>query len=105
MILYIVPDIKKISGGPRSRIQNFKKVFKDKGGNIIEGSWSKKLISVLKVPSKESVYVETASNRLFFIDFVCLNILKSKKIKIIPFIRDIYVELIPDEYKSLRGRI
>lgn len=105
MILYIVPDIKKISGGPRSRIQNFKNVFKEKDEEVIEGGWSKKLISVLQVPSQQSVYVEMASNRLFFIDFICLNLLKLKKSKIIPFIRDIYIELIPDEYKSFRGRI
>ncbi|WMN08052.1 hypothetical protein QYS48_30860 [Marivirga arenosa] len=105
MILYIVPNINKVSGGPRSRIMNFKKEFISNSDLVIEGNGFDKLKSVFGTRRHGKVYIETASNRLFFVDFICLSILYLKGCKIIPFIRDIYIELLPQEYSSFRGKI
>lgn len=102
-ILYIIPNLKKVSGGPKTRISLFKKVFIKNGNKIIEKG--NKLKSALVFSNIETVYVESATNRISLVDFFSLLILKVKSEKIIVFIRDIYIELFPEEYRSFRGKI
>lgn len=101
-MLYVVPNLKKINGGPVSRISDFKRVFKANDELIIE---RKKILNALRSPQLNIVYVESASNRISFADFLSLIILKFKNKKSIVFIRDIYIELFPDEYKGFRKSI
>ena len=102
-ILYVVPDLKKVSGGPRTRISLFKVVFRNNGGEVIEKG--NKLSSSLKPRRINLVYVESATNRISFIDIISLIFLRLYSKKFIVFIRDVYIELFPGEYKSFRGRI
>jgi hypothetical protein len=101
-MLFIVPNLKKLKGGPVSRISDFKKVFERKGQLIIE---SKKIWKSLNSPKLNIIYVESASNRIGFSDFLSLLILKTKSKKTIVFIRDIYIELFPEEYTGFRKSI
>lgn len=102
-ILYVVPDLKKVSGGPRTRVSLFKQVFLKNGGVIIE---KKNKISKSIVPKKINlVYVESATNRIGISDLISLFFLRFYSKKIIVFIRDIYIELFPEEYSSFRNKI
>ncbi len=99
--LYIVPNIKKISGGPITRINLFKNIFQKKGGDIItEGN---KLKSFFK--SHDLCYVESATNRIALIDLLPLLFIKFRSKKVIVFIRDIYIELFPEDYSGFRKKI
>tara|TARA_R110000737_G_scaffold136663_2_gene167549 strand:- start:3053 stop:4057 length:1005 start_codon:yes stop_codon:yes gene_type:complete len=102
-ILYVVPDLKKVSGGPRTRISLFKGVFIKNGGEVIEKG--NKLSSSLKPRRINLVYVESATNRISFIDVICLFFLRLYSKKVIVFIRDVYIELFPQDYSSFRGKI
>ncbi len=102
-ILYVVPNIKKVSGGPRTRVTLFKEVFKKQGGRVIEKG--NKLSSSLMPRKINLVYVESATNRISIIDVICLIFLRLYSKQIIVFIRDAYIELFPEEYMSLRGKI
>lgn len=101
-MLYIVPNLKKINGGPVSRISDFKRVFKAHGELIIE---KKKILNAFRSPQLNIIYIESASNRIGFADVLSLLILKLKSRKVIVFIRDIYIELFPSEYKGFRKSI
>lgn len=105
MKLYIIPNIKQVSGGPRARILSFAREFKRNNYEVIEHDFWSKLNSIRKVKRGEKVYVETASNRIKLIDFICLSLIRLKTDKIIFYIRDIYIELLPNEYKSMRQRV
>ncbi len=99
--LYVVPNLKKISGGPITRINLFKNTFQKNGGEIItEGN---KLKSIFK--SRNLCYVESATNRIGLIDVLPLLFIKFRSKKVIVFIRDIYIELFPEDYKGLRRKI
>lgn len=100
--LFIVPNLKKIGGGPVSRISDFKKVFLKSHDIVIQKN---KILSALTSQNLNTVYVESATNRIGLSDFLALLILKFKSEKIIVFIRDIYIELFPEEYKSFRKSI
>jgi hypothetical protein len=101
-ILYIVPDLQKVSGGPRTRISSFKEIFLKKGGKVIEKG-SKLSRSI--VPQRINlVYVESATNRVGIVDVICLFFLRIYSQKVIVFIRDIYVEMFPEKYSDLRGK-
>jgi len=102
-ILYVVPNLKKVSGGPRTRVSMFKEVFNQQGDQIIEKG--NKLSRSLKPKKINMVYVESATNRVSFIDVICLFFLRSYSKKVIVFIRDVYIELFPHEYSSFRGKI
>ncbi len=102
-VLYVVPNLKKVSGGPRTRVSLFKAVFKKNGGEIIEKG--NKLSCSLKPRRINLVYVESATNRISFVDIISLLFLRLYSKKIIVFIRDVYIELFPGEYVSLRGKI
>jgi len=102
-ILYVVPNIEKVSGGPRTRISMFKAIFLGHGEHVIEGKG--KLRKAFASKKKARVYVESATNRISFVDFLSLLYLKCISKEITVFIRDIYIELFPEEYSSLRGRI
>ncbi len=102
-ILYVIPDLKKVSGGPRTRVSLFKEVFRKNGGEVIEKG--NKLSSSLKPRRLSLVYVESATNRISFIDVISLFFLRLYSKKIIVFVRDIYIELFPEEYASIRGKI
>lgn len=102
-VLYVVPNLKKVSGGPRTRISMFKKVFKQHGGATVERGG--KLFSAFKFKRVDLLYIESATNRIGFIDIVSLFLLKLKSKVTVVFIRDVYIELFPDEYKTFRGKI
>ncbi|MEZ4809853.1 MAG: hypothetical protein R2819_05795 [Allomuricauda sp.] len=102
-VLYVVPDLEKVSGGPRTRISMFKAVFLEHGDSVIEGKG--KLLKSFKVKKGLKVYVESATNRVSFTDLLSLLYLKCISKEVVIFIRDIYIELFPHEYASFRGRI
>ena len=102
-ILYIVPDLKKVSGGPRTRISSFKEIFLKKGGKIIEKG--NKLTRSIFPQKINFVYVESATNRIGFADVVSLFFLRIYSSKVVVFIRDVYIEMFPEKYSGLRGRI
>ena len=102
-ILYVVPDLTKVSGGPRTRISMFKQVFIKNNGIVIEKG--KKLRLSIIPREIDLVYVESATNRIGFIDVICLFFLKIYSKKVVVFIRDIYIELFPEEYTSPRKRV
>jgi hypothetical protein len=80
----------------------FKKEFEVNGGSIIEkGNKLKKSFSFKKV---NLTYVESATNRVSTIDIFSLLSLKLRSKEVIVFIRDIYIELFPEDYKSPRTR-
>ncbi len=101
--LYIVPNLIKYSGGPVTRISIFKEVFSKKSAVIFEGRSKLRVLTSLK--ALNLCYVESASNRLNFIDLLPLLFLKFRSKRTIVFIRDIYIELFPEEYQSSRGRV
>lgn len=99
--LYIVPNLKKIYGGPITRINLFKEAFIRNGGDIIEHG--NKLKSILK--KRDLCYVESATNRIGLVDLFVLFFIKYRSKKVIVFIRDIYIELFPEDYKTPRQKI
>lgn len=102
-ILYVIPDLKKVSGGPRTRIGMFKRIFKENDGIVIEKG--NKFLTSIRSRNIDLVYIESATNRISLIDVFCLLILKLYSKKVIVFIRDIYIELFPEEYNTFRSRI
>lgn len=99
--LYVVPDLDKVSGGPKTRITLFKEVFRKNGNNVFEKA--NKKYTLLK--KTNIAYVESGSNRINLIDIPCLLFLRLRSKKTIVFIRDIYIELFPEEYNTFRGKI
>ncbi|MGB3344637.1 MAG: hypothetical protein WBA61_12070 [Aequorivita sp.] len=99
--LYVIPNLDKITGGSITRINLFKKIFQNKGDRIIEKG--NKLKSIFH--KQEVCYVETATNRIGTVDLVSLFFLKFRSEKVIVFIRDIYIELFPEDYKGFRKKI
>lgn len=102
IILYSVPNIEKVSGGPRVRVTKISEVIEESGGWSIIGGGFKKLKRTLQSPKSEICYVESATNRIKLIDVLCLIILKIKTENYIVYIRDVYTITFPEEYKSLR---
>lgn len=102
-ILYVVPNIEKVSGGPRTRISMFKSIFLERGNCVIDGR--EKLQKSFRTKRNTRIYVESATNRISLVDFFSLLYIKCVSRDITVFIRDIYIELFPEEYASLRGRI
>ncbi|MCL5247330.1 hypothetical protein M4I21_16020 [Cellulophaga sp. 20_2_10] len=102
-ILYVVPDLNKVSGGPRTRITMFKNVFIKNGGVVIENG--DKLFKSIKPRKLNLVYVESATNRVGLLDVVSLFFLRLYSKRVTVFIRDIYIELFPEEYKKPRKKI
>ena len=88
--LYIVPHLKKIYGGPITRINLFKEAFKRNGGDVIEHG--NKLKSIFK--RRDLCYVESATNRIGLVDLFVLFFIKFRSKRVIVFIRDIYIELL-----------
>jgi hypothetical protein len=106
IILYSVPDIKKVSGGPRTRITKISEAIKKESeGYSIIGNSLTKLKKTLKAPKSAICYVESATNRLKLIDLFCLIILKIKTKYLIVYIRDVYTIIFPQEYRSIRRSI
>ena len=66
-VLYIIPNLKKVSGGPKTRASNFKEIFSKNGGNIYEGNSKKNIF--LSYQYRDLVYIESATNRIAIIDF------------------------------------
>ncbi len=102
-LLYVVPNLKKVSGGPKTRITCLKKTFKEREDKIIEnGNKTKLFFNFQKVNIS---YIESATNRISLIDVLCLFFLRLRSKKVIIFIRDIYIELFPEEYQTKRSKI
>ncbi|MDC8002352.1 hypothetical protein POV26_14995 [Aequorivita todarodis] len=99
--LYIVPNLKKVTGGPITRINLFKKAFNKEGGQII--AEENKLKSIFQ--KRDMCYIESATNRIGLIDILPLFFLKFNSRKVIVFIRDIYIELFPEDYRGFRKNI
>ncbi len=102
-LLYIIPNLKKVSGGPRTRVSLFKSVFLNKNDDVIEKG--NKFVNSFSVKKVNIVYVESATNRIALIDVFCLLILRIRAKKVIIFIRDVYIEMFPEEYSTLRSKI
>ncbi len=102
-VLYIVPDITKVSGGPRTRISLFKAVFEKKGGVIIEPK--QKIKALFSRKRFNLCYVESSTNRVALIDVLVLFVMRLRSKEVVVFIRDIYIELFPEEYRSARAKI
>lgn len=102
-ILYIVPNMLNAFGGPNTRTKRFRKEFLKDGGKIVEGKL--KTSSILKSKKIDLTYVESATNRIALIDIPSLFFLKLRSKKTIVFIRDIYIELFPEEYTTFRSKI
>jgi len=104
IIFYSVPCLAKVSGGPRTRITNFSKaVMKRPGNYFIEGNTIAKIKKTLEVSNGDVLYVESSTNRVKIIDLFCLLILKFKSKTTITYIRDVYIQIFPEEYKNIRG--
>jgi hypothetical protein len=102
-ILYIIPDLAKVSGGPKTRVSLFKNIFLNKRDDIIEkGNKIVKSVSYKKV---NITYVESATNRIALVDFLCLLLLRLRSKKVIVFIRDVYIEMFPKQYANPRAKI
>lgn len=105
MLLYVVPDLNKVSGGPLTRISSFIKTFTKNNSNHIKGSGFTKIKQAIDSKKIDLLYVESASNRIRVSDLIALLMLRVKSKYIIVFIRDIYIELFPEEYKTLRKKV
>jgi hypothetical protein len=81
----------------------FKKTFLKNNGVIIEKG--NKFSKSTKLKTNDLLYVESATNRISLTDFFCLLFLKMHSKNVIVFIRDIYIELFPEKYNSLRSRV
>ena len=102
-LLYVVPNLNKVSGGPRTRVNNFKRIFQKNNDHVIIGNW--KWIQSLKVSKINLVYVESATNRISINDLFGLLILKYKSRKVVVFIRDVYFEFFSENYPGIKGNI
>lgn len=102
-ILYVIPNLNKVSGGPKTRISMFKRVFLKNNDLVVEKG--NKLYNSLRPRKINRVYVESATNRIGLVDLISLFFLRLYAKDITVFIRDIYIELFPDEYRSARGKI
>mgnify|MGYP000244667428 CR=1 FL=1 len=98
---YVVPNLNKVSGGPNTRINLFKSIFEAKGNHVFYKA--NKLRTILN--KANIAYVESATNRIALIDIPALFFLRLRSKKTIVFIRDIYIELFPEEYNTFRGKI
>jgi len=106
IILYSVPELNKVKGGPRTRISKFSEIIlKNKENYFVEGKAFKKLKKTLKVKKTDILYIESSTNRLKLIDVICLLILIRKVNFVVTYIRDVYIQLFPENYKYLRGKI
>lgn len=102
--LYAVPDPAKVSGGPRVRISGISEALKKSKNNfIIVGNNFSKLLLSIRLPKTEVLYIESSTNRLALLDLVSLMILRLKSKTVVTYIRDIYIELFPEEYKGFGG--
>lgn len=102
--LYAVPELSKVSGGPRTRISKISEILSsDITSHIVTGNYSSKIKLTFKAPSGNILYIESSTNRLKIIDIICLLILKIKSRKTVTYIRDVYIQLFPENYKSIRG--
>jgi hypothetical protein len=103
--LYAVPDPAKVSGGPRVRITGIAEALRSKNNSIIIGKNVEKFLSTIRLPKTDVLYVESSTNRLKILDILCLLVWRYKSQKIVVYIRDVYIELFPEEYRSLRGSV
>ena len=102
-IIYIVPNLLNFFGGPKTRTSKFKQIFIDSGGKVIEGK--NKLKGSIRIKKVNFIYVESATNRISLLDIFCLFVLRLRAKKVIVFIRDIYIELFPEEFTTTRSKI
>lgn len=102
-ILYIIPDLAKVSGGPKTRVSLFKNIFLNKKDDIIEKG--NKIAKSVYFKKANMVYVESATNRIALLDFLCLLLLRLRSKKVIVFIRDVYIEMFPEQYANPRAKI
>lgn len=104
--LYAVPELSKVSGGPRTRISKISEILSsDITSHIVTGNYFSKIKLTFKAPSGNILYVESSTNRLKIIDVICLLILKIKSRKTVTYIRDVYIQVFPNQYSSLRNKL
>lgn len=75
------------------------------GARVIRGGGWLKLKSTFRLDRYDLLYVESSTNRLALVDYLCLIFLRIKSRKMIVYIRDVYFEAFPESYGSFRGRI
>lgn len=106
VVFYAVPETIEIGSGPTVRVTNFSKAFEGLGHyNIIKGNAWSKISKTINAPATELLYIESSTNRLKVVDLLCLIILRLRSDRCVVYIRDIYIELFPEEYQSIRSRI
>ena len=106
IVLYAVPYSKNINSGPMVRISSIKKeIEKHDKSLIIIGDGLSKIKLAIQMKSNNILYIESSTNRIKFADFISLLLLKLKSKKVIVYIRDVYVELFPEEYVGSRNKV
>jgi len=106
IILYSVPQIHKATGGPRTRVLQISEVLKSNyNAKVISGTYFQKFKKSFLAKKTKVLYIESRTNRITIYDLLCIMLLKFKTEKTITYIRDIYMEIFPHEYYSLRGKL
>ena len=106
IITYAVPYKKNINSGPMVRVTAINNAFKELGMSIIiVGSGLLKFREAIKAKKSDILYIESSTNRIKLFDLFSLLILKYKSEKTIVYIRDVYVELFPEEYATFSKKI
>ncbi len=105
-LFFAVPYSKNISSGPIVRVTSFMEAFnRYDNAEVIFGLGSYKLIKSIKAKKCDLLYVESSTNRVGLLDILSLLILRSKTKTLVVYIRDVYVEMFPEDYVSLRKAI
>ncbi|ALO35120.1 hypothetical protein CMT41_10615 [Colwellia sp. MT41] len=103
---YSVPYSKNITTGPLVRVNGInKEIAQIKSSNIIFADGFNKFKQSLSAKVTDLLYIESSTNRISLFDLISLLILKRKSKRVVVYIRDVYVELFPEEYKTFRKRV
>ncbi len=104
--LYAVPNKKYIASGPMARVSAFsEELVKNSDNVVIRGGVLSKIVSSIRSTKCEILYIESSTNRLRMVDYLCLAMLTHKNGMVVVYIRDIYHELFPEQYMGFFNRI
>ena len=101
-VLFVSSEI-NLKGAPKTRVEGFAKVFLSQNNDVVRGG--DKLLKSSIFKRYNLVYVESSTNRLSLADIISLVILRVRSKCIIVFIRDVYIEYFPENYRGVRKRI
>lgn len=104
--LFAVPNVASLTSGPAVRVSNMARVFSGiPGARVIRGSFRQKLMLTFDLDRYDVLYVESSTNRLALVDYLCLFFLRLKSRKMVVYIRDVYFEAFPESFDSVKGRM